>query len=209
MINYYFPTELTQSYEYCFWNGEEITNDCYVMDQPQLNVINYENLNTILNSFWFGDCMTTIENKEDTTINPLNIHEWKRTKKTLLLQTINFNKLIERLIHDLNLIHHYSDEVVIGKNKSNRSANRSFRRSRFIGVSKNGPNWQALISINKKKTYIGTYRSEVQAAKAFDFYSLLLHSVTAKTNFDYTKAEVSEMIEKFQESNDQIDNIQF
>ena len=38
---------------------------------------------------------------------------------------------------------------------------------------------------HRGKTYIGTYRSEAQAARAFDFYSLLLHSTTAKTNFDY------------------------
>ena len=209
MIGYNFQAEQAQIFDYCVWEEKVVNSASYIAEQMQFNSISDADLNAVLNTFCFGDCMATIDEKKETEIKPLNVPEWKRTKKTLLLQTINFSKLTERLLHELNLIQRFSDEVVIGKSKSNRNANRSFRRSLFIGVSKNGPNWQALISINKRKTYIGTYRSEAQAARAFDFYSLLLHSTTAKTNFDYTKSDILAMIEKFQESEGNIDSIMF
>ena len=70
----------------------------------------------------------------------------------------------------------------------------SNRRSAYIGVFKNGPNWQSLISIDKKKTYIGTYLTEIEAARAFDYYSILLHGLTAVTNLDYSKRDILELI---------------
>jgi len=67
----------------------------------------------------------------------------------------------------------------------------------------NGPHWQALISIKKKKTYIGTYLTQELAAKAYDFYCMLIHSLRAKTNFTYTRAEVDAMISTYlSEQND-------
>lgn len=90
--------------------------------------------------------------------------------------------------------------MIHGKKKSERKAN-SKRRSNFIGVSRNGPNWQAMISIQKKKAYIGTYQSEKEAAMAFDFYSIMTHGVEAKTNLSYTKQMIIEMIVNYK-SND-------
>mmetsp|Transcript_25968 Transcript_25968/g.29982 ORF Transcript_25968/g.29982 Transcript_25968/m.29982 type:complete len:103 (-) Transcript_25968:39-347(-) len=92
--------------------------------------------------------------------------------------------------------------IVQGKKKAERKAN-SNRRSNFIGVSKNGPNWQSMISIQKRKTYIGTYQTEKEAAIAFDFYSILIHSFEAKTNFSYTKQMIMDMIYKFK-ANDNV-----
>ena len=86
--------------------------------------------------------------------------------------------------------------VIHGKTKSERKAN-SNRRSNFIGVSKNGPNWQSMISIQKRKAYIGTYQTEREAAMAFDFHSILIHNLDAKTNFSYSKSMISSMIMNF------------
>ena len=70
-------------------------------------------------------------------------------------------------------------------------------RSSYIGVSGNGAQWQALITINKRKTYIGSYESEQDAAVAFDFHCILLHSLRAKTNFNYSKANIVSMIANY------------
>ena len=70
------------------------------------------------------------------------------------------------------------DAILISKTKkpvARRSTN-SARRSNYIGVFKNGPNWQALIAIDGVKTYIGTYKGEEEAARAFDYYSIYLHA---------------------------------
>ena len=87
--------------------------------------------------------------------------------------------------------------MVTGKTKSNRTVTTSKNRSRFIGVSKNGPNWQALISVNKKKMYVGTYDTEVGAAKAFDMFSLILNKLSAVTNFSYTRPEILNLAEEY------------
>ena len=40
--------------------------------------------------------------------------------------------------------------------------------SGFKGVSRNGRNWRALIKINGKQNYLGTFGTEINAAKAYN-----------------------------------------
>ena len=96
------------------------------------------------------------------------------------------------------LEHVYDPDVIIVKQaKKIQRKCHSLRKSSYIGVSKNGPNWQAMISVDKRKSYIGTYNSEIEAAQAFDFYSLLTHGFSAKTNFNYSKTNIFDLIERF------------
>jgi hypothetical protein len=67
----------------------------------------------------------------------------------------------------------------------------------ILEYQNNGDNWQALITINKKKTYLGTFLTEKEGALVFDFYSILLHSLDARTNFFYTKQNICDMIENY------------
>jgi hypothetical protein len=76
----------------------------------------------------------------------------------------------------------------------------SVRRSQYIGVSKNNSNWQTLISIGKTKRYINTYTSEIEAAVSYDFYSVGIHGLRAKTNFSYSAKTLREMIISFKQS---------
>lgn len=76
----------------------------------------------------------------------------------------------------------------------------SVRRSKFIGVSRNGKNWQVLINVGDMKKYIGTYSSQHKAAIAYDFYSIALHGTKAKTNFSYSGQQLLILVEKFMET---------
>ena len=106
-----------------------------------------------------------------------------------------FSKMIQSL---LKTISYLEDTIIINrKDKSAQAMHLSSRRSQYIGVFKNQNNWQALISINKRKTYIDTYSTEIEAAKAYDFYSILLNKLLAKTNFDYSKSEIISMVENY------------
>ena len=72
--------------------------------------------------------------------------------------------------------------------------NRKPRGSKYRGVSRNGNQWQVLIMVNKKKRYVGSYSKEEDAARAYDKVALQNHGSKAKTNFDYTKKEVEEIL---------------
>lgn len=121
-----------------------------------------------------------------------------KAKKNLMLKLGNFNERATSLLQVINSMSSTNVVLVTSKKKAqSRRGPVSNKRSEYIGVSRNGPHWQSLITIKKRKTYIGSYRDERDAALAFDFYSLLLHSLTAKTNFDYTKQDILLMIENF------------
>lgn len=59
------------------------------------------------------------------------------------------------------------------------------RKSIYRGVSKNGNQWQALITVRKKKIYIGTFPTEEEAARQYDLVALKNLGSEAKTNFSY------------------------
>lgn len=73
----------------------------------------------------------------------------------------------------------------------------SRRRSKYIGVLKNGFRWQVLINVGRTKKYIGTFCDEKQAALVHDFYAIGLNATNAKTNFAYNEDIVLTMIDQY------------
>ena len=51
--------------------------------------------------------------------------------------------------------------------------------------------------IDSKKTYIGSYYTEEEAAIAYDFYSIVIKQFAAKTNFDYTLPLIKKMVQSY------------
>jgi hypothetical protein len=90
---------------------------------------------------------------------------------TLLLNSYSTSKNIKQL----NKI------TVIGKSK---------RSSQYRGVSKNGNQWQVLMMLKKKKSYIGSYDSEEVAGRVYDILSIKNRGIKAKTNFIYTSEQI-------------------
>ena len=80
------------------------------------------------------------------------------------------------------------------KENSSRSSN---RRSRYIGVSKNNFNWQALINVKNVKKYIGTFVNEEEAARMYDLYNIAIKGKKAVINFDYTPEQLIYNIDYF------------
>ena len=123
----------------------------------------------------------------------------KSRKKNRLLKSRNTQ---EGLVQLNRILQNYTDngQIVIKrstKSKSNARLFKSGRRSSYIGVSKNGDVWQALIMIDSKKTYIGSYHTEEEAAMAYDFYSIVLKQFASKTNFDYTLPLIKKMVQNY------------
>ena len=82
-------------------------------------------------------------------------------------------------------------------------------RSNYIGVSKNGNHWQSLIVINNVKVYMGTYKTEQEAAVIFDFHSMVVHYKWAKVNFDYSASDLLRMIKIYKENGNEFDANQY
>ena len=51
------------------------------------------------------------------------------------------------------------------------------RRSKYIGVSRNGDKWQALLLVGKRKLYLGTLEDEEETALLHDLNSLLYNGI--------------------------------
>jgi hypothetical protein len=60
-----------------------------------------------------------------------------------------------------------------------------YRGSKYRGVSRNGKTWQVLIMINRNKNYIGNFKSEEDAAKAYDEFAMKYHKNKARLNFSH------------------------
>lgn len=126
---------------------------------------------------------------EKTTIDGQNTHKSTGRKHSL-------PDLDEGLTKIMAIISS-SDKVYFRATlKSSRGLHngRSERRSRYVGVLRNGTRWQVLINVDRKKRYIGTYNNEVEAAIVYDFYSLGLNGSKARTNFSYKNELLSDMI---------------
>lgn len=67
------------------------------------------------------------------------------------------------------------------------------RASVYRGVSRNGNQWQAIIMVQNKKRYIGSYSYENDAARAYDKAALQFHGEKAKTNFTYTGEDIQQI----------------
>lgn len=94
-----------------------------------------------------------------------------------------------------------ADYIIIGSNLPkkhlNSSSDGSFRGSRYRGPSKNRKKWQVMKMVNKQTVRIGTVANEVEAARIYDFMALLTEGISAKTNFDYTAAQIKIIINEF------------
>lgn len=51
--------------------------------------------------------------------------------------------------------------------------------------------------INKETVRIGAVKSEIEAAKIYDFLAILTEGVNAKTNFSYDVQELNKIINEF------------
>ena len=103
---------------------------------------------------------------------------------------INTNKAIKnnKFVYNNNLSKKYTGKII--SYKSNKPITLNKRRSVYRGVSKNGNKWQVLFMHNKKNLYAGVFKSEIIAAKIYDYLSINLRTNKIFTNFIYTKEQI-------------------
>ena len=47
-----------------------------------------------------------------------------------------------------------------------------------------------------RKEYLGTFQTELQAARTYDKVHILVHGIKARTNFSYSKKKVMEILDE-------------
>ena len=138
--------------------------DEFIIKETIKKIINFDLSNKFLDLFKINRC--------------LNIDNLFNNKNENLLMNINYKK-----IKDLNTFHNikkYKLKVIK-------------RFSRYRGVCKNRKKWQVYIMINKKNTYLGSYRSEKMAAKIYDLFAIKKNGINAKTNFRYNNILINKI----------------
>ena len=136
-----------------------------------------------------------------TSASDLNRHFIRKARKDNLPQVQDKLKQILSMVQDGKL------EPLKQWKKRNIGTlgNKSGRRSQYVGVSKNNQHWQVLINMGDSKKYIGTFGTQKQAAIAYDFYCIAIHSAKAKVNFTYSMELIAKMINSYFENEEYFD----
>lgn len=148
----------------------------------------------VLPEYWFCNKISSLEGEQYPTEE---VRHFPRKRKGLNVYADYLLNKFDSLLKSLNAIIDPSRILITESSKLPYSVRTSNRRSRYIGVFKNGEKWQALISIKKKKTYIATFDSDLEAAKAYDLLSIILNKYLATTNFDYWKDDILNLFERY------------
>lgn len=85
-----------------------------------------------------------------------------------------------------------------------RHKSQTVRGSQYRGVSKNGNKWQVLVMGNQKKSYSGSIKDEITAAKTYDKLAIKNLGLRAKTNFDYKWKDLAKIVEEIEDEREQV-----
>lgn len=119
-------------------------------------------------------------NVEGIFFNPTSL-----TKGTIDIYTAEPIVIEKPVIHEVEKLVEVPVEVIkevplkiVNQVKKQRGASSQYR-----GVSKKGNRWYAMIQVDKKKHWCGSYLSEVAAAEAYDRKAIELSGNNAVLNF--------------------------
>jgi len=110
-----------------------------------------------------------------------NIFINRKTKRNEEKKDIN-QEIKKEKIFLIKKVKDKGKEIEIDKKRIKKTI---YQRSKFRGVTRKGKIWQALIMINRNKYYIGNFKSEEEAAKAYDEYAMKFHKNKTRLNFPH------------------------
>ena len=195
LFEYYYSLTTVQDYKIAYIYPEQMAYNYFTPTQELLDKY------CLWVDLKFWECsIVNDSNDNESKDNKGKDNEGKGEENIVSSMRIPKIKLLCFQEHLQNLVEYLDSFATPDSNiferhiKKSSRRNASSKRTQYFGVNKNGPNWQTLISINRRKTYVGTFMSEVKAARAYDFYSMLVHLDSAKTNFNYNKIQAIALV---------------
>ena len=165
-------------------------NIFYKNDFGLYNIYNISDLNNNnnfidINNLVYNQTFSLYNNNKNTLyefyINNQIINNISQKKYNIINDMNSIEN--EKRINDVNNIYALELKDNNIKNKKSRKKNKNKKSSskvkknifkvitkvsRYRGVTKNKKKWQSYIRINRKNTYLGSYKSEIIAAKIYD-----------------------------------------
>ena len=197
-------------------NQKEETNDCLIRIPLESTApfteesIHPRNDNSDLKAFHNSVSTKTEENLSDLSAEKYLVSPVCQTEKEEKPKTKKYNskkdfdcakyiqeerrKLMKRLENSSDDRIIFKKRVKTQRNNSKKNEE-SYRGSRYWGVSKNKSKWQVMITLNYYKEYKGGFSSDHEAAKVYDRISICTYGLKAKTNNDYSKRQVLEILQ--------------
>ena len=192
-------------------NGITSINNNHINDIFNKDIINQENKsfnyninnnanikcninNNVAKSQYINN-KTSLKNNYIFTVTRTKVKRPKKKYQKYIKQTKSNNEikvLKNKKIVYVNtlLLNSYSTSKNIKQLNKITFIGKSKRSSQYRGVSKNGNQWQVLMMLKKKKSYIGSYDSEEVAGRVYDILSIKNRGIKAKTNFIYTSEQI-------------------
>ena len=185
LFEYYYPLTTVQDYKIAYIYPDQMAYNYFTPTQELLDKY------CLWANSKFWECSMINESKEKEGKGEEKIVNSMRISK---IKQLCFQEHLQNLVEYIESFATSDSNIFEHHIKKSSRLNASSKRTQYFGVNKNGPNWQTLISINRRKTYVGTFMSEVKAARAYDFYSMLVHLDSAKTNFNYNKIQAIALV---------------
>ena len=167
-------------------NSNEIINACNKDVSKDSSKVKISQNNICSKKKFFNVLQEANPKKKLNKRNVLNIENKNEVKVLKNNKAVYINTYLLNSYSSLRNIKKLKKIVFIGKNK---------RRSQYRGVSKNGYQWQVLMSIKKNKYYLGSYPSEELAARIYDIVALKIRGLKASTNFVYNNDQIKKICE--------------
>lgn len=117
----------------------------------------------------------------------------KEEKRNRCFKSIK-NLIESRRMDTISSLESISSEDEIVLRSSPKKPSKNPKLSHFRGVSNNGRKWQVMIMGFAKKIYFGGIESELEASQKYDKYAILMHGLEAKTNYNYSKSELLQIL---------------
>lgn len=165
-------------------------NSHKIKDNNLYNISNFNKKNKIDYNVYKIEKNSFVEiNKSYPQKNKINNSFINEENNEEINQSINYS------IKKNNKMIFINKNLIKKKIKNNDFKEFKKRRSVYRGVSKNGKQWQTIITHKGIGKYVGLYRTQEIAARVYDIISIKNKGIKAQTNFKYNVIQIQKISE--------------